>query len=202
MLMQPVAGLFIDWVGTRARFHRVGHLVVYREHAAWPGDRVADRWPRAGPCWAWARPATFPAPPRPFTNGSRRAERTIATGIYNSGASIGSSSPRRLWPGSFYWGWRMAFFVTGAIGFLWVILWAIFYRPLARHPWICRQGAAAHRGGPAGTGGAGRGGPSGRGRDRTRAVGGPWLAGGGPLWFSGTSGASPWPGSSPNPPGG
>jgi sugar phosphate isomerase/epimerase len=36
----------------------------------------------------------------------------------------------------YYWGWRMVFVATGAIGFLWLLLWALVYRPLATPRWV------------------------------------------------------------------
>ena len=57
-----------------------------------------------------------------------KKERSFATGIFNSGANVGAI----LAPLSVPWleaqfGWQAAFLVVGAIGFIWLIFWMIFY---------------------------------------------------------------------------
>lgn len=57
-----------------------------------------------------------------------RRERALATGIFNSGTNIGAVIAPIAVPwilGNY--GWRPAFLWTGAIGFIWVIFWLIFY---------------------------------------------------------------------------
>ncbi|MEI7422305.1 MAG: MFS transporter [Prolixibacteraceae bacterium] len=55
--------------------------------------------------------------------------RAFAMGLVNTGASIGSviSPPLIIWLMLSY-GWKYTFIVTGSFGFVWVILWLIFYR--------------------------------------------------------------------------
>ena len=57
-----------------------------------------------------------------------KKERSFATGIFNSGANVGAI----LAPLSVPWieanyGWQAAFLVVGAIGFIWLIFWMIYY---------------------------------------------------------------------------
>jgi ACS family hexuronate transporter-like MFS transporter len=57
-----------------------------------------------------------------------KRERALATGIFNSGTNIGAV----IAPVAVPWilgayGWRPAFLWTGAIGFIWLIFWWIFY---------------------------------------------------------------------------
>lgn len=57
-----------------------------------------------------------------------KKERALATGIFNSGTNIGAVIAPIIVPwilGAF--GWRHAFIWTGAIGFLWLIFWIIYY---------------------------------------------------------------------------
>lgn len=57
-----------------------------------------------------------------------KKERALATGIFNSGTNIGAVIAPIIVPwmlGAF--GWRHAFIWTGAIGFLWLIIWIIYY---------------------------------------------------------------------------
>jgi len=57
-----------------------------------------------------------------------KKERALATGIFNSGTNIGAVIAPIVVPwilGAF--GWRHAFIWTGAIGFIWLIFWIIYY---------------------------------------------------------------------------
>ena len=60
------------------------------------------------------------------------AQRGLAVGVYTAGATIGATvaPPLLAWLAVNY-GWRGAFFATGALGLLWIIPWLIFYRPAA-----------------------------------------------------------------------
>ena len=60
------------------------------------------------------------------------AQRGFAVGVYTAGATIGATiAPPLLAALAVSYGWRGAFFVTGALGLLWIIPWLIFYRPAA-----------------------------------------------------------------------
>jgi MFS transporter, ACS family, aldohexuronate transporter len=56
-------------------------------------------------------------------------ERSLASGIFNSGASIGAilAPPLLAWI-ALSLGWRAAFVVIGLLGFVWLAAWIIFYR--------------------------------------------------------------------------
>jgi MFS transporter, ACS family, hexuronate transporter len=57
-----------------------------------------------------------------------KKERALATGIFNSGSNIGAIiAPLTVPYIAQAWGWRSAFFITGAIGLLWLILWFWLY---------------------------------------------------------------------------
>jgi ACS family hexuronate transporter-like MFS transporter len=62
-------------------------------------------------------------------------DRAFATGIFNSGSNIGAMLAPLI--GALVValsGWQSAFYVTGAIGFVWVAFWLISYRDPAEHP--------------------------------------------------------------------
>jgi ACS family hexuronate transporter-like MFS transporter len=63
------------------------------------------------------------------------AERGLAGGVFNIGASVGSmlAPPLVVWAILTY-DWQFAFVITGGIGLVWVVLWLALYRPLATHP--------------------------------------------------------------------
>ncbi|HEY5747088.1 MAG TPA: MFS transporter [Chryseolinea sp.] len=57
-----------------------------------------------------------------------KKERAFATGIFNSGSNIGAVVAPVMVPWILgMYGWRQAFVWTGALGFIWLIFWIIFY---------------------------------------------------------------------------
>jgi ACS family hexuronate transporter-like MFS transporter len=62
-----------------------------------------------------------------------KKERALATGIFNSGTNIGAVVAPILVPWILgVYGWREAFLITGAIGFVWLIFWWIYYEVPAK----------------------------------------------------------------------
>jgi MFS transporter, ACS family, hexuronate transporter len=62
-------------------------------------------------------------------------DRALATGIFNSGSNVGAMLAPLI--GALVVGlsgWQAAFYVTGGIGFIWVVYWLIAYRDPAEHP--------------------------------------------------------------------
>ena len=79
--------------------------------------------------------ANFPASIKTVAEWFPKSERAFATGIFNAGTNIGAIVAPIVVPVlAHYYGWRAAFIWTGSIGFLWLIFWAMFYFPLAKHP--------------------------------------------------------------------
>lgn len=76
----------------------------------------------------------FPASIKTVAEWFPKKERALATGIFNSGANIGAMLAALFVPWCLiHWGeaegWKMAYIITGAAGFLWLIFWFIFYNP-------------------------------------------------------------------------
>jgi ACS family hexuronate transporter-like MFS transporter len=70
----------------------------------------------------------FPAAIKTVAEWFPKKERALATGIFNSGANIGAIiAPLTVPFIAVTWGWRWAFVITGSIGFIWLILWLLFY---------------------------------------------------------------------------
>lgn len=70
----------------------------------------------------------FPAAIKTVAEWFPKKERALATGIFNSGANIGAVVAPVMVPWILgLWGWQEAFIITGAIGFIWLIFWWIFY---------------------------------------------------------------------------
>lgn len=77
----------------------------------------------------------FPASIKTVAEWFPKKERALATGIFNSGTNIGALVTPIVVPMiTAAWGWRWAFILTGAIGFLWLVLWLALYRPPQVHP--------------------------------------------------------------------
>ena len=57
-----------------------------------------------------------------------KKERALATGIFNSGSNIGAIlAPLTVPIIADKWGWEFAFILVGAIGFIWMFFWFVFY---------------------------------------------------------------------------
>ena len=69
-----------------------------------------------------------------------KKERALATGIFNAGTNIGAVIAPILVPfilGAY--GWQEAFVITGALGFIWLIFWIIFYEVPAKQKRLSRS---------------------------------------------------------------
>jgi ACS family hexuronate transporter-like MFS transporter len=70
----------------------------------------------------------FPAAIKAVAEYFPKKERSFATGIFNSGSNVGAIlAPLTVPIIAAYYGWESAFIIVGAIGFVWVIFWYIFY---------------------------------------------------------------------------
>ncbi len=62
-------------------------------------------------------------------------DRALATGVFNSGSNIGGLlAPIIAAFVTANWGWQTAFYVTGGVGFVWVVFWFVMYRAPEQHP--------------------------------------------------------------------
>jgi ACS family hexuronate transporter-like MFS transporter len=74
----------------------------------------------------------FPASIKTVAEWFPKRERALATGIFNSGANVGAMIAALFVPWCLFHygnerGWKMAFILTGAAGFVWLIFWFWFY---------------------------------------------------------------------------
>ncbi len=76
-----------------------------------------------------AEGGNFPSAIKAVTEWFPAKERALATGIFNAGSNLGPVlTPLIVPPLAAAFGWPSAFYVTGAIGFLWIVLWLAFYK--------------------------------------------------------------------------
>ena len=122
-----VIGRLIDKIGTRT-----GYALII------------CMWSIAGMFHALARSAThfmiarfglgfgeagnFPAGVKAISEWFPKKERALATGIFNSGTSVGVVLALFIVPWILRnYSWHEVFWITGGIGFIWLIFWLIFY---------------------------------------------------------------------------
>ncbi|WBO85471.1 MFS transporter [Hymenobacter yonginensis] len=76
----------------------------------------------------------FPAAIKTTAEWFPQKERALATGIFNSGSNVGAIiAPLTVPLIAESIGWKWAFVITGALGFVWLILWFVYYEVPARH---------------------------------------------------------------------
>ena len=76
----------------------------------------------------------FPAAIKTVAEWFPKKERAFATGIFNSGSNIGAIAAPLVVPWiTITYGWQEAFIATGALGFIWLILWWVLYEKPEHH---------------------------------------------------------------------
>ena len=76
----------------------------------------------------------FPAAIKTVAEWFPKKERALATGIFNSGTSVGAILVPLTVPWVVkQWGWQAAFLFTGAFSFLWLIAWFTTYKNPENH---------------------------------------------------------------------
>src|SRR5215216_6098697 len=129
-----LAGRLMDRIGTRVgyalaivwwSFAAMGHALA-RTPFGFGVARAALGVGEAG---------NFPAAIKTVAEWFPKKERAFATGLFNAGSNVGAIvAPLTVpWIAS-NWGWRWAFILTGAIGFLWLLFWIPKYRRPEEHP--------------------------------------------------------------------
>ncbi|HEY6304938.1 MAG TPA: MFS transporter [Candidatus Angelobacter sp.] len=123
-----LVGKVMDWLGTRKGFSlsvlvwslaAMAHALVHSV-MGFGAARFALGLGEAG---------NFPASIKAVAEWFPKKERALATGIFNSGTNVGALVTPLFVPWiTVYYGWRMAFIATGAIGFLWLVAWLALYR--------------------------------------------------------------------------
>lgn len=128
-VMNGLSGPFIDKVGTR-----IGYAVCM---LGWSLAGIAHVFARGVMSLGFVRlllgageAGNWPAAAKLVSERFPPQERALASGIFNSGASVGSivSTPLIAWV-VLTWGWRAAFVSMGVLGLLWLAGWWFTYSP-------------------------------------------------------------------------
>ena len=165
-LLKPILEVEFSWSETDFGFIMMAFSAAYAVGLLVSGgviDRVGTRmgytvsilvWSVAGMLHAVARTVTgfaaariglgigeagnFPAGVRAVAEWFPNKERGLATGIFNSGTSVGVVAALLIVPWILTnYGWHEVFWITGSFGFVWLILWLVFYQIPAKS--ICRK---------------------------------------------------------------
>jgi ACS family hexuronate transporter-like MFS transporter len=138
-IMMVISGKVIDRLGTRLGFAlaMVWWSIAAMVHAL---CRSVLQFEAARFFLGAGEAANFPASIKSVAEWFPPKERALATGIFNSGTSIGAVVGTSVvaWL-TLQWNWRVAFIFTGALGFLWLTAWLPIYRAPGRHPWLSRR---------------------------------------------------------------
>jgi ACS family hexuronate transporter-like MFS transporter len=129
-----IAGRLVDRLGTR-----LGYALAM---VFWSVASMAHAFATSFVSFLIARFAlglgeagVFPASIKTVAEWFPRKERALATGIFNAGTNIGVIASMLTVPWiTFHWGWRSAFLITGALGFVWLIFWLLLFRKPEQHP--------------------------------------------------------------------
>ncbi|GAC1516250.1 MAG: MFS transporter [Gemmatimonadaceae bacterium] len=128
------AGRWMDRVGVRLGF--VGAIVTWSlaamSHAV---VSTVSGFSAARFALGLGESANFPGSIKTVAEWFPARERAFATGIFNAGTNVGAIVTPLVVPWiTLQWGWRAAFLVTGALGFVWLAFWLAIYRAPDENP--------------------------------------------------------------------
>ena len=127
------AGRLIDKLGTR-----IGYMLVM---AVWSLSAMGHALASTVLEFGFARfflglgeSGNFPAAIKTVAEWFPQNERSLATGIFNSGANVGAILAPAIVPWvTVRYGWHAAFLTTGIFSVLWILWWFRYYRTPAEH---------------------------------------------------------------------
>ena len=148
IMLQPLCGYVMDSVGLKLGFaiFAIAWSFVSMAHG------LANNWQALFGLRAllgFAEGSANPAGMKATSEWFPAAERGLAGGFFNMGASLGSmlAAPLVAWAILTH-SWQFAFVLTGVIGFAWVALWLVFYQSPSKHKALSAGGTRPHPLGP------------------------------------------------------
>jgi ACS family hexuronate transporter-like MFS transporter len=129
-----VAGRVVDKIGTR-----IGYVLIM---GIWSLSAMGHALANTAFEFGIARfflgigeSGNFPAAIKTVAEWFPQSERSLATGIFNSGTNVGAVLAPLIVPWiTLHYGWRAAFLATGFFSLLWILWWFRYYRKPADHP--------------------------------------------------------------------
>ena len=139
-----VAGLVVDKIGTKLGLAL--SLIIWSVFGilnAFAGSSVVTHTVIRS-LFGVGEAGNFPASIKTVAEWFPKKERALATGIFNSGSNIGAMIAAIFVPWCLIHfgeaqGWKMAYIITGAVGFLWLIFWFALYNPPAKCKYITKE---------------------------------------------------------------
>jgi ACS family hexuronate transporter-like MFS transporter len=135
IMLQPVVGYIIDILGVKTGFaiFAFAWSVICMAHG------FATNWQMLAffrGALGFAEGAFSPGGLKVVSEWFPAKERGLAGGLYNIGPSIGQmlAPPLVVWAILYFGNWQISFVIVGAISLSWVVLWLLFYHPVATHP--------------------------------------------------------------------
>lgn len=139
ILLQSVVGYVIDILGVKIGFaiFAFAWSVICMAHG------FASNWQSLAVlrgALGFAEGAFSPGGLKVVSEWFPAKERGLAGGLYNIGPSIGQmlAPPLVVWAILNY-SWQASFVIVGVISLCWVVLWLIFYHPVAKHPSLSEE---------------------------------------------------------------
>lgn len=134
---QSIAGRMLDSVGTRqglsftVAWYSVAAMLTSLANGL--GSFSAFRF-----LLGLGEAANWPGATKAVSEWFPRRESGWAVALFDSGSSIGAAVAPALVLGIYhqFGTWRPAFLITGALGFVWLILFRFLYREPEKHPWL------------------------------------------------------------------
>jgi len=141
--MTIIAGWVIDRIGTKIglALSLIGWSVFGIANAF--VGRLVTMHILVRSAFAVGEGGNFPASIKTVAEWFPKRERALATGIFNSGSNFGAMVAALFVPWCLVYfgderGWKMAFIITGAAGFFWLIFWFWLYEIPARQKRLSR----------------------------------------------------------------
>ena len=133
-VMYAISGRIIDYIGTRRGFI----LFV----SGWSVANMLHIFASTVGQFSGFRFLLGVFEPGSFTGGVKAVgewfpmrDRALAIGIFNTGTAIGAVAAAPIVSVmAVQWGWRSAFFITGALGLVWLVPWLLFFKHPKHHP--------------------------------------------------------------------
>lgn len=135
IMLQPVVGYIIDVLGVKTGFA----LFAFAWSVICMAHGFATNWQMLAflrGALGFAEGAFSPGGLKVVSEWFPAKERGLAGGLYNIGPSIGQmlAPPLVVWAILYFGNWQVSFVIVGAISMSWVVLWMLFYHPVAKHP--------------------------------------------------------------------
>lgn len=135
-VMYAGGGRIMDWLGTRLGY---AIMIIWWSAATLLHGLVSSALGLGAARFllGLGEGGGFPGSAKAVSEWFPPKERSFAFGIFNTGSSVGAVIAPPLIAAVVLWlGWRWVFFLTGAAGLLWAVIWLVVYDLPGRHKLI------------------------------------------------------------------